>query len=134
MRWAGGVRCSSHPLFCVVSLPLPLVSAFLSYRTGSVLSEQNSSTHKLFHNPLSKMYFLFKIVALILSRLRCNRHCFLLNTYLSRVGKIENSSCSIYSHPTQYTSHFIRHCPGTEALHCSFFGDFYLLYDLWSRL
>ena len=31
----------------------------------------------------------------VLSRLRCNRHSLLLSSYLSRIGRIENPSCSV---------------------------------------
>ena len=34
----------------------------------------------------------------VLSRLRCNGHCSLLSSYLSRTGKIENPSCSACEH------------------------------------
>ena len=38
----------------------------------------------------------------VLSRLRCNGHSLLLNSYLSRIGRIENSSCSDCVH---FSSH-----------------------------
>ena len=34
----------------------------------------------------------------VLSRLRCNGHSLLLGSYLSRIGRIENSSCSAWGH------------------------------------
>ena len=40
----------------------------------------------------------------VLSRLRCNRDRFLLSTYLTRIGRIENPSCSASGHPSQDTS------------------------------
>ena len=69
----------------------------------------------------------------VLSRLRCNGHSLLLGSYLSRIGRIENSSCSACGHPSQDISHFILHCPATDSLRRSLFGDFLSLYDLWSR-
>ena len=68
-----------------------------------------------------------------LSRLRCNGHSLLLSSYLSRIGRIENSSCSACGHTSQDTSHLILHCPATDSLRCSLFGNFLSLYDLWSR-
>ena len=50
-----------------------------------------------------------------LSRLRCNGHCLLFSSYLPRIYMIENSSCSIWGHPTQDTSHLILHCPVTDS-------------------
>ena len=38
----------------------------------------------------------------VLSRLRCNGHRLLLGSYLSRIGRIENSSCSACGH---FSSH-----------------------------
>ena len=70
----------------------------------------------------------------VLSRLRCNRHSLLLGSYLSRIGRIENPSCSAYEHSFQDTSHLILHCPATDSLCRLLFGDFLSLYDLWSRL
>ena len=69
----------------------------------------------------------------VLSRLRCNGHSLLLDSYLSRIGRIENPSCSACGHSSQDTSHLILHCPATDSLRRSFFGDCLSLYDLWSR-
>ena len=69
----------------------------------------------------------------VLSRLRCNGHSLLLGSYLSRIGRIENPSCSTCGHSSQDTSHFILHCPATDSLRRLLFGDSPSLYDLWSR-
>ena len=52
----------------------------------------------------------------VLSRLRCNGHSLLLGSYLSRIGRIENPSCSACGHSSQDTSHLILHCPATDSL------------------
>ena len=64
----------------------------------------------------------------VLSRLRCNGHSLLLSSYLSRIGRIENSSCNACG-----TSCLILHCPAMDSLRRSLFGNFLSLYDLWSR-
>ena len=69
----------------------------------------------------------------VLSRLRCNVHSLVLGSYLSRIGRIENPSCSACGHSSQDTSHLILHCPAMDSLHRSLFGDSLSLYDLWSR-
>ena len=69
----------------------------------------------------------------VLFRLRCNGHSLLLGSYLSRIGRIENSSCSACGHPSQDISHLILHCPAKDSLRRSLFGDSLSLYDLWSR-
>ena len=68
-----------------------------------------------------------------LSRLHCNEHSLLLSSYLSIIGRIENSPCSACGHSSQDTSHFILHCPATYFLRRLLFGDSLSLYDLWSR-
>ena len=69
----------------------------------------------------------------VLSGLRCNGHSLLLGSSLSRIGRIENPSCSACGHSSQDTSHLILHCPATDSLRRSLFGSFLSLYDLWSR-
>ena len=58
-----------------------------------------------------------------LSRLRCNGHSLYLGSYLSRIGRIENPSCSACGLSSQDTSHLILHCPATDSLHRSLFGN-----------
>ena len=69
----------------------------------------------------------------VLSRLRCNGHSLLLGSYFCRIGRIENPSCSVCGHSPQDTSHLILHCPATDSLRRSIFGDSLSLYNLWSR-
>ena len=69
----------------------------------------------------------------VLSRLRCNRRSLLLGSCLSRIRRIENSSCSACGHSSQNNTHLILHCPATNSLRRSLFGDSLSLYDLWSR-
>ena len=72
-------------------------------------------------------------VRCVLSHLRSNEHSLLLRSYLSRIGSIENPSCSACGHSSQDTSHLILHCPATNSFRHSLFGDSLSLYDLWSR-
>ena len=58
----------------------------------------------------------------VLSRLRCNGHSLLLGSCLSRIGTIENPSCSACGHSSQDISHLILHCPATDCLCRSLFG------------
>ena len=67
------------------------------------------------------------------SRLRCYGHSLLLSSYVCRIGRIENPSCTACEHSSWDTSHLILHCPATDSLHRSLFDDFLSLYDLWSR-
>ena len=52
----------------------------------------------------------------VLSRLRCNGRSLLLGSYPSRIGRIENPSCSACGHSSQDISHLILHCPATDSL------------------
>ena len=69
----------------------------------------------------------------VLSLLRYNGLRLLFSSYLSKIGRIENPFCSACKYPSQEISHLILHCPGTDSLRCSLFGDSLSLYDLWSR-
>ena len=68
----------------------------------------------------------------VLSRLRCKGHSLLLSSYLSRICKIENPSCSACGHSSQDASHLILHCPATDSAPLVL-GNSLSLYDLWSR-
>ena len=59
----------------------------------------------------------------VLSRLRCNGHSLLLNSYLSIIDRIENPSFSPSDHPTQY----ILSCPATDSLRRLDFCDSFFL-------
>ena len=72
-------------------------------------------------------------VCCVLSGIRCNGHSLLLSSYLSRIGRIGNPSCSACRHLFQDISHLILHCPATDSLRRSLFGYSLSLYDLWSR-
>ena len=69
----------------------------------------------------------------VLSRFRCNGYSLLLSSYLSRIGRIENPSCSTCEHSFLDTSHLILRCPATDSLCRSLFGNSLSFYDLWSR-
>ena len=67
----------------------------------------------------------------VLSRLRCNKYSLLSGSYLSRIGRIENLSCSACGQSSQDISHLVLHCPATDSLGRSLFGDSLSIYDLW---
>ena len=113
----------------VVSLLLSLVSTLIFSRIGGVLCHRNYSTRRFPRFPPRNLYSL--VMLAVLSRLRCNGQSLLLSSYLCRIGKIENPSCSACGHSSQDTSHLILHCPATDSLRCSFFGDSLFLYVLW---
>ena len=57
-----------------------------------------------------------------LSRLRCNGHSTLLNSYLHRVGRAETPSCSNCGSEPQDLSHLVLDCPALDPLRRAIFG------------
>ena len=114
MSWPGGERYL-HPLqSLVVSLLLSLLSTLLFSRTVGLLSHRNSLIHRFPHFSLRSLCSL--VTRAVLSRLHCNGRSLLLSSYLFRIGRIENPSCSACEHSSQNISHFILHCPATHSL------------------
>jgi len=68
-----------------------------------------------------------------LSRLHCHGHSFLLSSYLCRIKRKENSSCSACRHHLQDLTHFFLSCPASEPLRRAIFGTTSSIFDLWSR-
>ena len=132
MSWLDKKRYLRPLQSLVVFLLLPLVPTLVFSLTGGVLSHQNSLTHR-FPSISTEELVLPCHARCVLSRLRCNGHSLLLGSYLSRIGRIENSSCSACGHSSQDNSYLILYCPVTDSLRRSLFGDSLSLYDLWSR-
>ena len=130
--WPDGERYLRPLQSLVVSLLLSLVSTLVLSRTEGVRSHRSSLTHR-FSRFSTEEFVLPRHARCVFSCLRCNGHSLLLNSYLSRIGRIENSSCSACGHSSQNTSHLILHCPARDSLRRSLFGDSLSLYDLWSK-
>ena len=118
MSLPDGECCLRPPQSLVVSL-LSVVSTLVFSWTGGVLSHQSILTHRFPQFPPRN-----------LCSLVCNGHSLLLGSYLSSIGRIENSSCSACGHLSQDISHLILHCPATDSLHRSLFGDSLSLWPL----
>ena len=78
---------------------------------------------------VSSKYFDTQVPSISTEELVLPRHA---RCVLSRIGRIENPYCSACGHPSQDISHLILHCPATDSLRRSLFGDSLSLYDLWS--
>ena len=129
MSWPDVERYSCPLRFYVVSLLLILVSTLVFSWTGGVLSHLNSLTQRFPWFPPRNSAPSSRSLCSLSSLLQ--RHCLLLSYYLTRIGRIENPSCSGCWHPSQDTSHLILHCPATGSLRRPLLGD--SIYDLWSR-
>ena len=128
MSWPDMERYLRPPQSPVVSLLLSLVSTLVFSRTGGLrFLGQISSV-------ATEEHVFPRHARCVLSRLRCNERSLLLGSYLSRIGRIENPTSSACVHSSQNISHLLLHCPATESLRRSLFGDSLSLYDLWSRL
>ena len=112
MSWPDGERCLRPLQSLVISLFLSLVSTLVFF-----LDWRRTVSSKFFDTQVPSIsteeLVLPRHARCIFSRLRCNGHSLLLSFYLSRIGRIENPSCSACGHSSQDTSHLILHCPAT---------------------
>ena len=130
MSWPDGERYLRPLQSLVVSLLLSLVSTLVFSGTRGVLSHLNFSTHRF---PRFSPRNLCSLVMLAVFSLVYTATDTALSSYLSRIGTIENPFCSACEYSSQDASHLILHCPATDSLRRSLFGDSMSLYDLWSR-
>ena len=131
MSWPDGERYS-HPMQSLV------VSPHISHIHSCLISDwRHTVSSKFFDTQVPSIsteeLVLPRHACCVLSGLCCNGHSLLLSSYLSRIGRIENPSCSACGHSSQDISHLILHCPATDSLRRSLFGDSPSLYYLWSR-
>ena len=115
-------QCPSHPLFppndyLYNSWRRSVQSGFFQHQIPSVSSEELT---------------LPRSARCALSRLRCNGHSTLLNSYLHRVGRAETPSCSNCGSEPQDLSHLVLDCPVLDPLRRAIFGHTLSLLDLWS--
>ena len=101
----------------------PLISCIYS----SLFSDWRRTFSSKFFKTQAPSIFIEELVlprhaCCVPSRLRCNGHSFLLS-YLSRTDRIESPFCIACAHPSQDIYHLILHCPTTDSLRRSLFGD-----------
>ena len=118
---------------------IPCSLSLISHIDSSLFFDWRHTVSSKFLDTQVPWIFTVKLVlprhaCCVLSHLCCNEHSLLLSSYLSRIDRIKNPSCSICKHPSQGTFDLILHCSATDSLHRLLFGDFLSLYDLWSRL
>ena len=124
LSWPEGEHCLHSPQSLVVSLLLSLVSTLIFSRTGSVLSHQNSLTHRFARFPPRNLYFL--VMLAVFSLVYAATDAAFCSVLVSL--KLRALPAALAD-----TSHFILHCPATDSFRRSLFGDSLSLYDLWSR-
>ena len=122
-----GERCLRTPLSIVVSILLSLVSTLVLSRTGGVLSPRSILTHRFPQFPLRNLCSLVMLAVSSLVFAATDTAFFWV--FIS-LGLAE--SRILPAAPVD-TSHLILHCPATDSLRRSLFGDSLSLYDLWSR-
>ena len=116
----------SCPLQCLVSLVSTLV--FLDWK--------HTVSSKFFDTQVSSIFtkelVLSRHAHCVFSRLHCKAHSLPLSSYLSRIGRIENPSCSGCGRPSQDTSRLT--CTIQLRTLCTARSLATLcVYDLWSR-
>ena len=118
-----------------IPCPLPTVTAKIRY-----FQYHNWRCH------ISQFYLIYQIskvsseklllsrpIRRELSRLCFHGHSFLLSSYLHRISRKENSTCSAFGHPLQDLTHLLLDCPASEPLHKSILGYTLSILDLRSR-
>ena len=125
-----GALLAPYAIPCSLS---PLISRFRSclFLDGRRTVSSKSLTHRLPQLPPRNLCSLVTLA--VFSRLCCNRHSFLLGSYLSRIGRIENPSCSACGHSSQDSSHLNLNYPATDSLRRLLFSNSLSVYHLWSR-
>ena len=109
------------------AIPCSLTSLTSSIHSCLISDWRRTASSKVFDTQAPSIFteelVLPRHARCVLSCLRCNGHSLLLGSYLSRIGRTENPSCSVCGHSSQDTSHLILHCPATDSLRRSLFGD-----------
>ena len=87
----------------VVTLLLSLVSTLFFSRTGGIMSHLNSSTHRFPRFPPSNLCFYVMLAMFSLAFATTDTAIF-LSSYLHRIGRIENPSCSVCGHLSSHSA------------------------------
>ena len=124
---------SLDPSSISVSLAPLISSQQLSLYTSWRLSVQSGFFQHQIPSVSPEELTLPRSVRCALSRLRCNGHSTLLNSYLHRVGRAETPLCSNCGSKPQNLSHLVLDCPILDPLHRAIFGHTLSLLDLWSH-
>ena len=124
---------SLDPSNISVSLTPLISSQRLSLYTSWRRSVQSGFFHHQIPTVSPEELTLPRSARCALSRLRCNGHSTLLNSYLHRIGRTETPSCSNCGSEPQDLSHLVLDCPVLDPLRRAIFGHTPSLLDLWSR-
>ena len=127
-------RCSPG----LTTIPCSLYPLSANIRSSLYSTWRRSVCSKLFDTQVPSVSAeelgLPRHVRCALSRLRCNGHSLLLNSYLHRIGRNESASCSACGdNVPQDVFHLILHCSSSTDHRNRFLGSDLSIYDLWSR-
>ena len=130
MCWPDGERYLHPSQFIVVSLLLSLISTLLFSWTGGILSRQSSLTCRFSRFSPRNLCSLAMLAVFSLIYAATNTALCEVLVSLELAESRIRPAAPVDTCPRTY---LILHCPATNSLHCSFFGNFLSLYDLWSR-
>ena len=99
-----------------IPCPLPPVVAKVRYSQYHNWRRHISHSHLNFQVPEVSLeeLILSRPIRCKLSRLRCHGHSLLLSSYLRRISRKENSTCSACGHPLQDLNHLLHDCPASK--------------------
>ena len=121
-------------LLVLSAIPCSLFPLIFRIRSSLFSNWRRTVSSKFFETQVSSIFIeelvLLRQARCVLCRLQCNGHSLLLSSYLSRIARIENPSCSACGRSSQDTSHLILHCPARDSLRRTLFGDSLSLYDV----
>jgi len=128
-------KLEQHSPFTHVLSPLAPIIAKIRHPCYS--SWRRNLSHNSFFccipSVSSEKLALSRIARCELSRLRCHGHSLFLSSYLCRIKRKKNSSCSACGHHMQDLTNLLLDCPASEPLRRTVFGSTSSIFDLWSR-
>ena len=119
------LRCALFQPSTLPSSLFPLTPCIHSFIFLAWRPHQNSSTHRLPQYHLKNLCSLVTFVVPSFVFAATNTG-FLLNCYLTRIGRIESPLYSACDHPTHDTTNFILYCPATDFLAHRSLATFFL--------
>jgi len=122
----------------VIHVPSPLAPTIAKIRYARYALWRQNLSHNFLPCQIlsvsSEELDLSRHIRCELYRLRCHDHNLFLSSFLCRIKRKENSSCSTCGHHLQDLTHLLLDCPTFQPLQRAILGTTSSIFDLWSRL